>query len=117
MVGVIFPMIFLFFYCKANPISNQRNEKIWGCEAFRALIELILFGIYIYSTKLFHYGQGDGNWRRKTHKGVTKSRHTDISEAICSQETFFKLGRKFTSDKDTEAERTSGLLLQTHFGS
>lgn len=32
--------------------------------------------------------------------------HIDNSEAVCSQETFFKLGRIFTSDKDTEAERT-----------
>lgn len=44
----------------------------------------------------------------------TVTTHTDISEAICSQETFFKLGRKFTSDKDTEAERTRAVHRWTH---
>lgn len=51
-----------------------------------------------------------------THGGVTKTvaTYADISEAICSQETFFKLGRKFTSDKDTEAERTRAAHRWAH---
>lgn len=35
----------------------------------------------------------------------------DNSEAICSPETFFKLEKKFTSDKDTEAQRTGEGLV------
>jgi len=44
-----------------------------GCNAL--LIKLILFGMYMYNTQLFHHVQGDWNWLQETHEGVTKSNY------------------------------------------
>lgn len=70
-------MNILFCFIRES-ISSQIDQLKWreAVRHRRLLIQFILFGIYIYNTKLFHHGQGDRNWHRESHEGVTKSRHT-----------------------------------------
>lgn len=74
-------MNIIIFYLKKNlfvPKPNNLNHGNGEC-SLGFLICLMLFGIHIYSTKLCHRGEDDGNWQAETHKGMTKSCHTENS--------------------------------------